>query len=105
MGAKKNLPCGSRIPELEEACPEAPLAERVGAGASDAGRRASLTKQLQLPKRGTIWRGLEAEQPCLRSVGLPFRKHATHCEGTAGGHLGEGSGWARVLGGGKSPVG
>lgn len=34
---------------------------------------------------------------CLRSVGLPLYKHATHCEGVAGGHLGEGSWWARPL--------
>jgi hypothetical protein len=78
VGAKKNLPSGSRIPEQEEACPEAPPGRQAGlaktgwrwGALTQAGGRASLTKQSQLPKRGTIWRGLAAEQRVCAVLGF-----------------------------------
>lgn len=102
--AKKNLPNGSRIPEQEEACPEAPAGRQAGRPGKDEGGGGGPLTQAGEPHKtasaAEAWDHLAragGRAACLRSVGLPLYKHATHCEGVAGGHLGEGSWWARPL--------
>lgn len=75
-----------------------PGKDGVEVGGSDAGRRAG--EPHKAVSAAEAWDHLARAgggAACLRSVGLPFYKHATHCEGVAGGHLGEGSWWARAL--------